>query len=133
MIISGNAGNDILSGNRNSDTIFGNDGDDRLIGGFDDDFLEGGVGSDRVSGAEGNDTLIGVDATSPESLFGQGERDILVGNRRGDSTGSEFPDPQQILKLDYSFCMFFIITSEMRGTIELGGVRKTPPSNCANI
>ncbi len=31
-----------------------------------------------------------------------------------------------ILKLDFSFCVFFIISSEMRGTIESRGVRKKP-------
>ncbi len=63
--------------------------DERVIGTKGDDFLEGGQGNDRVTGGLGNDTLVGVDTSSSTSLLGRGERDILVGNRRFDTTGSD--------------------------------------------
>ncbi|MDJ0531531.1 MAG: calcium-binding protein [Xenococcaceae cyanobacterium MO_207.B15] len=81
-LIFGNEGDDILHGNRGSDRIFGDDGDDRILGGKDNDLLFGGNGNDLIFGGDGDDTLIGVDLSSPNSLFGKGEQDTLVGDKR---------------------------------------------------
>ncbi len=89
--ITGTEDDELLRGLSGDDTIFGGAGDDRVVGSSGNDLLEGGTGNDRVTGSTGDDTLIGAGAAFEDGVisFGQGERDILVGNRGFDSTGSD--------------------------------------------
>ncbi len=77
-LVFGNDGNDRLFGQNGNDILDGGADDDRLLGGSNNDILIGGRGNDVLNGGLGDDTLTGVE--EGVSNFGEGERDILLGN-----------------------------------------------------
>ncbi len=78
ILISGNAGNDVLGGGAGSDTIYGGDNDDLISGLGGNDTLDGGDGNDEIWGGAGNDTLIG--GKDNDQLFINGGNDTVYGN-----------------------------------------------------
>jgi Ca2+-binding RTX toxin-like protein len=73
--LAGGAGNDRFFGQAGNDTLHGGDGADTLIGGLD---------FDRLDGQAGNDRLIGIAPFLPQSQFGRGEIDTLIGGEGRD-------------------------------------------------
>jgi len=68
LIISGNAGVNILKGTGLNDTLAGLVGDDKLYGNAGDDSLQGGDGDDYLFGNAGNDNLHG--GTGYDRMYG---------------------------------------------------------------
>ncbi|HJT11847.1 MAG TPA: calcium-binding protein [Dongiaceae bacterium] len=73
-IVLGGAGTDLLLGGEGGDVLFGNDGDDTISGGLGDDLLFGGAGNDTfqfASSLDGHDIIVDFDgdATGGQDVF----------------------------------------------------------------
>jgi glucose/arabinose dehydrogenase len=73
MVITGNAGTNLLRGSDGADTISGLGGNDTVFAGFGADRVLAGAGNDTVWGGEGGDTLGG--GTGDDLIFGFGSAD----------------------------------------------------------
>ena len=78
MIITGNAGDNVLRGTLAADQISGLGGNDTLAGLSGRDTVSGGAGVDRISGGEGRDSLSGGDGN--DVIFGYGAADAVAGS-----------------------------------------------------
>jgi Ca2+-binding RTX toxin-like protein len=86
LVLSGQAGNDVLTSGASADTLFGNGGDDTLYGGEGDDVLDGGQGADDLRGNDGTDFAsyqsaaagITVDAVTPTNNTGDAAGDLYT-------------------------------------------------------
>jgi Ca2+-binding RTX toxin-like protein len=83
LVLTGNAGVNVIEGGGGNDDIDGGDGSDRLSGGDGMDMIFGGIGSDTIDGGAGNDTLDG--GIGRDTLIGGIGADILTGGGGNDT------------------------------------------------
>ena len=58
LVLSGDAGNDVINGGGGADSLFGGIGNDQILGRAGADTITGGVGADRLTGGLGNDRFV---------------------------------------------------------------------------
>lgn len=82
IIVSGNAGDNVIDGSKTAEHFRGRIGNDLLFGRKGDDRLEGQSGRDTLRGGSGDDTLKG--GSQNDSLKGGEGRDRLLGQDNND-------------------------------------------------
>jgi Ca2+-binding RTX toxin-like protein len=80
--LRGGGGDDVVQGGQGGDVLTGGAGDDQLSGGTEDDLIYGGLGDDTIIGGAGSDVLWGV--AGDDVLSGEDGNDTFVINSLDD-------------------------------------------------
>jgi Ca2+-binding RTX toxin-like protein len=107
LVVTGNAGNnlingdflnDSLDGGSGNDVIDGRDGNDTQLGSTGNDSLWGGNGNDSLLGGDGNDTVRGT--FGDDTVIGGNGNDLLVGGSGNDRVTSSSTNDVDIFRFE---------------------------------